>query len=106
MSKNEVLIEFNRLIVDELITVIPDNWDSLLLHIGYSKEADVESFPMTISSPEGHREVLSVPESLFLIITEMFDFYFVKYEKPWINIQCEVSYLEKDDSWKYEFRYT
>jgi hypothetical protein len=87
-------------IVNELIVIIPETWDSVILEVEYSSEGNNEMYRHIISSPGKHRESAQPSEALFLS-TRKLSLVFKEYGHQWKKVTYTVS-LEDDGSWIYK----
>lgn len=72
----------DREIVTELVAATPGSWRRVALEVTYSNDGSVERYGHAISSPEGHRELVTPSQTIF-DATYRLGRVFLKYGKHW-----------------------
>lgn len=68
--------EVDLKIVDELITITPEWWNSAILEAEHSSKSDgTEGFQLTIRSPENFNDFIAPSDELFEAIIELADIF-------------------------------
>jgi hypothetical protein len=93
-------------IVNALISATPDTWKIIVLDLEFipPPEGGFESVSHTISTPEGHRELVMATDEIFeqtFKLTELFK----NHAKQWAKARYTVT--ERDDgTWHYAAHFT
>ena len=96
----------DREIVKALISVIPETWRSLVLEVVDTSEAGIEKYAHSISSPEGHKDIVVTPEEIFPATLRLARL-FTEQGHRWRRVTYTVS-EQDDEKWKYavDFEYS
>jgi hypothetical protein len=95
----------DQAIVNELIALTPEWWKTALLEVTHSSEAGIEKMSHIISSPEGHRDIVTASDELFQATYNLATL-FKKNGSIWKKATYRAS-IEKDGTWTYtvDFEY-
>lgn len=93
-------------IVSALIEATPGWWKTAKLEIVWSPKKDgIEGFQHSITSPEGHRDIVQATDAIFAATFQLADL-FRRFGKPWKKVAYSVTQTKSGD-WDYsaDFEY-
>src|SRR3954467_8938469 len=93
-------------IVNQLIEATPEWWKSAILEIEFSpKSHGIEGYKHTITNPDGHKDIVQAPDTLFESTFQLADV-FRKHGRPWQKVIYTIRQSSKGD-WNYsvDFNY-
>lgn len=92
-------------IVKLLLSIIPETWWSIRLDVDYVVDPDgEEAYPMAITNNEGERDLVMLPDELFLLVRQH-SLVFQEHGKQWKKLAYNVTYDEQQKDWQYAIDY-
>ena len=89
-------------IAGELLQVIPEGW--FAIELTCEKDAKQNTDTYCITNPDGERDIVATPESIFALYGELEEL-FLKEAKLWVKTTFLVEWLEDIEQWKYKTKY-
>lgn len=96
----------DQAIVNSLIEATPEWWKSAVLEVDYRpRKGGIEGYAHTISSPEGHRDVIHATDEMCSLTYQLAQL-FREYGRQWVKVVYKIEQLPTG-AWNYavEFSY-
>jgi hypothetical protein len=94
----------DRKIAENVIGSIPETWDRAILSVERSQEGDIEALSITITNPDGLRDIVMPDEELFDLLRSLLDC-FAKRGTVWKRVVYSLSRTGEDWNYKASFSY-
>ncbi len=92
-------------IVQQLLSVIPAGWWSIVLDVTHEETPDEEGgLALSISSDEGYCDVVLPPEEMYQAVIEHAEL-FAAHGRPWSKLHYRVFFDEVIDNWRFTIDY-
>jgi hypothetical protein len=101
---NERQEQLHTAIVNELIALTPEWWNSALLKVSVVDRKGIQSMSHEITSPQGHRELISPSDELFALTRQLF-LLFQEFGQRWKQVTYEADLTPKGN-WKFKCHFT
>ncbi|KAF0813619.1 hypothetical protein IGB42_01970 [Andreprevotia sp. IGB-42] len=90
-------------VVNALITATPETWNSAKMVVEREESNGQEKMAISISSPEGHGEIVGPTEEIFSSLYKLSDL-FREYGSIWSRAFYSVK-LQEGGSWRFSVRF-
>lgn len=92
-------------IVQQLLSVIPEGWWSIVLDVSRDVQAaEGNELSLSISSDEGYRDIVMPPSEIYEAVIEHADL-FASRGKPWRKLRYRVFFDDEIDNWRFTIDY-
>lgn len=90
-------------IADALVVATPESWQQAAMSVARVEEGKYEKLNISISSPEGRKEIITPTEEIYAGLYKLSDL-FREYRTMWSAVHYYVE-LKEDGDWKYSVRF-
>lgn len=88
-------------IVQQLLTVIPEQWWSIVLVVTKEKTlGEEDGLSLSIFSDQGYPDIVMPPDEMYQALTEHADL-FASRGRPWSKLHYRVYFDEAIDNWRF-----
>jgi len=91
-------------VANALIVATPESWSIAEMVVHRDEDASYERMSISISSPEGHRDLIGPTEEIQAGLYKLSGLY-REFGKAWVSVTYRVELLP-DGNWKYNARFT
>jgi hypothetical protein len=95
----------DRQIVEAVIDLLPETWESANLTVNRHREGENEKLSIAVTSPEGHKDLILPEQHIYDLLYQLIDC-FARHGRVWNQVKYALT-LDDDDNWHFiiDFKY-